>query len=109
YPGDGGYPRSVIAGPVAGEGGGFLSSTNAVIASGKRRLSQFLLRRFLVLKVEVFCGSAMDPWVAAVEISRRRRSPATVMLVEEEDSGGSRLACLEFLVIHWRKRSRSND
>ncbi|CAN7120780.1 unnamed protein product [Brassica rapa subsp. narinosa] len=46
YPGDGGYPRSIIAGLVAGEDGGFLSLTNAALVSGKRRLSQLFLRRF---------------------------------------------------------------
>ncbi|CAF2262560.1 unnamed protein product [Brassica napus] len=93
YPGDGGYPRSIIAGLVAGEDGGFLSLTNAALVSGKRRLS------FEVVKVEVFRGSAMDPLVAAVEISRRR-SPATVTSGDEEDSGGSRFACLGFPVMH---------
>lgn len=51
------------------------------------------------MKVEVFRGSAMDPLVAAVEISRRR-SPATVTSGDEEDSGGSRFACLGFPVMH---------
>ncbi|CAN7015933.1 unnamed protein product [Brassica rapa subsp. trilocularis] len=43
YPGDGGYSRSIIAGPDAGEGGGFLNFTDAALASGKRRLSHSAL------------------------------------------------------------------
>ncbi|CAN7010766.1 unnamed protein product [Brassica rapa subsp. trilocularis] len=110
YTGDGGYPRSIIAGLVAGKDGGFLSSTDAVLASGKRRLNLLGCGDGLeFLKVKVCRGSDLDPWVAAVEISRRRRSPATVTFVEEEVSGGSCRACLGFSVVHKRKRSRSND
>lgn len=45
-PGDGGFPRSIDAGPHA-EGGGFLRSTVTALVSEKERLSQFLLRRLL--------------------------------------------------------------
>ena len=62
YPGDGGYPRSIIAGPYAGEGESFLSFTDAALASGKRRLSQFLLRRFLVTESGGLQSSALPSW-----------------------------------------------
>ncbi|CAF2297330.1 unnamed protein product [Brassica napus] len=62
YTGDGGYPRSIIAGLVAGKGRGFLSSTDAVLASGKRRLSQLLLRRLLVTESGGLQSSALPLW-----------------------------------------------
>ncbi|CAN6919059.1 unnamed protein product [Brassica oleracea] len=62
YPGDGGYPRSIIAGLYAGEGESFLSFTNAALASGKRRLSQFLLRRFFVTESGGLQSSALPSW-----------------------------------------------
>ncbi|KAH0930592.1 hypothetical protein HID58_016319, partial [Brassica napus] len=96
YTGDGGYPRSIIAGLVAGKGRGFLSSTDAVLASGKRRLSQLLLRRLLVTESGGLQSSALPLWnprsgpvgrsggrdlVQTIELSdgktrRRRRSMA---------------------------------
>ncbi|WZZ49436.1 hypothetical protein YC2023_049543 [Brassica napus] len=62
YPGDEGYPRSIIAGHCAGEGESFLSFTNAALASGKRRLSLFLLRRFLVTESGGLQSSALPSW-----------------------------------------------
>ncbi|CAN6879682.1 unnamed protein product, partial [Brassica oleracea] len=73
-------PRSIIVGLVAGWGGGFLSSTVAALAFGKRRLNQLLLRRFWSRRVEANKAPRCESWVATVKISRRR-SPATVSFV----------------------------
>ncbi|CDY65884.1 BnaCnng48960D [Brassica napus] len=61
FSGDGGYPRSIVAGLYAG-GGGFLRSTVAALASGKGRLIQLCLRRLLVTESGGLQSSALPSW-----------------------------------------------
>ena len=57
----------------------------------------------------MWCGSCSQVWVRGPS---RMRSRLMMKLsgngedVQEEDSSGSRLACLGFVVIHSRRRSR---
>ncbi|KAH0879007.1 hypothetical protein HID58_066401 [Brassica napus] len=115
FSGDGGYPRSIVAGLYAG-GGGFLRSTVAALASGKGRLIQLCLRRLLVTESGGLQSSALPSWNPSLVWVRgpsRMRSRLMMKLsgngedVQEEDSTGSRLACLGFVVIHCRRRSLS--
>ncbi|KAF2538526.1 hypothetical protein F2Q68_00020174 [Brassica cretica] len=114
FPGDGGYPRSIVTVLNAG-GGGFLRSTVAALASEKGRLIQLCLRRLLVTKSGGLQSSALPSWNPSqvwVRGPLRRRSRLMMKFsgngedVQEEDSSGSRLACLRFVVIHSRRRSR---
>ena len=61
FPGDGGYPRSIVAGLYAG-GGAFLRSIVDALASGKERLIQLRLRRLLVTESGGLQSSALPSW-----------------------------------------------
>ncbi|KAF3588024.1 hypothetical protein F2Q69_00028128 [Brassica cretica] len=100
FSGDGGYPRSIVAGLYAG-GGGFLRSTVAALASEKGRLIQLCLRRLFVTESGGLQSPALPSWNPSqvwVRGMSRMRSRLMMKLtgngedIQEEDSTGSRLA-----------------
>ncbi|KAL0705830.1 hypothetical protein Bca4012_072255 [Brassica carinata] len=100
FSGDGGYPRSIVAGLYAG-GGGFLRSTVAALASGKEAHSALSSPAFGhgEWRLAKLRAAVLEPevWVRGPS---RMRSRLMMKLsgngedVQEEDSTGSRLACL---------------
>ncbi|KAH0861606.1 hypothetical protein HID58_089867 [Brassica napus] len=97
FSGDGSYPRSIVAGLYAG-GGGFLRFTVAALASRKGRLNQLCLHRLLVTESGGLQSSALPSWNPRSRLMMKLSGNGED--VQEEDSTGSRLACLGFVVIH---------